>query len=90
MLLRGLLLAAFLGDFPKTLAIDRQLLPRVLSHLLGDLKPVYRHTIRILAERWFSNTKTLQKDDPAYCSFLLIRIDDFGEFVQRPLRIEES
>jgi hypothetical protein len=43
MLLCGLLPVAFLLDFPKTdflktLAIDRQLLPRVLGHLLSDLK----------------------------------------------------
>jgi hypothetical protein len=41
MLLCGLLLIAFLDDFPKTLAIDRQLRTRVLGHLLSDLKPIH-------------------------------------------------
>ena len=41
MLLCGLLLVAFLDDFVKTPAIDRQLLPRILGHLLSDLKPVH-------------------------------------------------
>jgi hypothetical protein len=41
MLLCGLLPVAFPDDFPKTLAIDRQLLPRVLGHLLCDLKPIH-------------------------------------------------
>ena len=40
-LLCGLLLVAFLDDFPKTPAIDRQLRTRVLGHLLSDLKPVH-------------------------------------------------
>lgn len=41
MLLRGLLPIAFLDDFLNTLAIDRQLLPRVLGHLLSNLNPVH-------------------------------------------------
>jgi len=40
MLLWGLLPVAFLDDFPKTLAINCQLLPRIFGHLLSDLKPV--------------------------------------------------
>jgi hypothetical protein len=40
-LLCGSLLVAFLDDFPKTPAIDRQLRTRVLRHLLSDLKPVH-------------------------------------------------
>ena len=49
--------AFFLDDFLKMLAIDRQLLPRVLSHFSSDLKPVHRHTFRISQELRFSNTK---------------------------------
>jgi hypothetical protein len=41
MLSCGLRLVAFLDDFPKMLAIDRQLGTRVLGHLLSDLKPVH-------------------------------------------------
>jgi hypothetical protein len=37
----GLCLVAFLHDFPKTLAIDRQLRTRILGHLLSDLKPIH-------------------------------------------------
>jgi hypothetical protein len=41
MLLCSLLLVAFLDDFPKALAIDRQLRTRVLGHLLSDLNPIH-------------------------------------------------
>jgi hypothetical protein len=41
MLRCGLLLVAFLDDFSKTLAINRQLRTRALGHLLSHLKPIH-------------------------------------------------